>query len=133
MLQGMLHKGRIAVLAAMVVGTGCASSGGPGRARSRQAAEAIRVVVENQNWMDMNVYVQTEAGLRLRVGSVTTGQTQVFVLRSVLAGGGQSLRFIADPVGSTGMSETPLLSMLPGAVAYWRIGNAPSTSSVQVR
>ena len=97
------------------------------------AAQTVRVVVENHNWMDMNVYVQTESGARFRVGSVVTGQTQVFTLRTNRLGTSDAIRLIGDPIGSSLLSQTPLLPVRPGVTAYWRIGNAESTSFYQVR
>jgi hypothetical protein len=126
----------MAVLATLIVATGCAtttSRGAQRQARAAEPAQTVRVVVDNQNWLDMNVYVQTESGARIRVGSVATGQTGVFTVRNtmiVLAG---AFRIIGDPVGSPVTSQTPLLYVQPGGTAYWRIGNAESTSFYQIR
>ena len=130
------YGSRMAMLAALVVATGCATTTSRGtqrRSGAMDAARSVRVVVENQNWLDMNVYVQTQSGARFRVGTVVTGQTQVFTLRSNTLGASDAIRLIGDPVGSAALSQTPLLNVRPGVTAYWRIGNAESTSFSHVR
>ena len=92
----------------------------------------VRVVIENQNWLDMSVYVQSSNGSRFRVGSVTTGRTEVFAIPTSRLGSG-SFRLVGNPVGSNELTVTELLTVTRGATAYWRIGSRPSTSFAVVR
>ena len=71
------------------------------------------VQVQNQNWLDMNVYV-LRGSQRVRLGTVTGASTRVFTIPSNLVFGATSLRFLADPVGS---SRTPIsqeITITPG-------------------
>lgn len=62
------------------------------------------VRVENQDFLDMNVYV-VRSGQRIRLGNVPGLSTRILQLPASLVGGGADLRFLVDPVGS---SRTPI-------------------------
>jgi multidrug efflux pump subunit AcrA (membrane-fusion protein) len=62
------------------------------------------VRVQNQNFLDMNVYV-LNGSQRVRLGTVSGVSTRVFTIPSNLVFGMASLRFMADPVGS---SQAPI-------------------------
>ena len=129
-MLGRMKWASCAVVAVTLVTTGCAS--GSAGARRQYDENAVRVVVENQNWMDMTVYVQSPGGVKTRIGTVSTGQTQVFrVSASLVTAGG--LRLIGDPIGGRELSETDMLAVHAGSTAYWRIGNRPATSFAVVR
>jgi hypothetical protein len=90
------------------------------------------VVIENQNWLDMSVYVQSSNGSRFRVGNVTTGRTETFEVATSRLGSGP-FRLIGNPVGNNELVVTDPLIVTPGATAYWRIGSRPATSFAVVR
>jgi hypothetical protein len=89
-------------------------------------------VVENQNWMDMNVYVLTHAGVRFRVGTVNTGSTEAFTVAMDRIGPG-GVRLLGDPIGGAELHRTDLLFVGSGSTAFWRIGAGPATSYALVR
>lgn len=65
------------------------------------------VRVENQNWLDMNIFVLRGpgGGTRVRLGTVPGASTRVFTIPRSLVFGATTLRFLADPVGS---QRTPI-------------------------
>jgi hypothetical protein len=62
------------------------------------AQERTTVRVENQNFLDMNIYV-LRGTQRVRLGMVTGVSTRTFTLPDNLVFGMATLRFQADPVG----------------------------------
>lgn len=132
MSKGVRNTGRLAVLAVALWIAGCASAGARRNADPHGVTQPVRIVVQNDNWMDMNVYVQTYSGVRFRIGSVTTGTTRAFTIPSARMGSG-AVRLLGDPVGSSEVSATDLLNVQPGSTAYWRIGSRPGTSYAVVR
>ena len=117
------------LVAALVVVTGACASG---KSRAPTPTEAFRVVIENANWQEMAVYTQTEAGMKMRLGSVNTGQTRTFVVRTSRVGSG-SFRLLGDPIGSTEIVATQWMVVSPGGTALWKIGAHASTSWAMVR
>ena len=96
-----MQRRQVPLLLFVVIVTACT-------ARSREPAmpqPATTVLVVNQNWLDMNVYVM-RSGERIRLGTVSGGRTQRFELPRNLIFGITSLRFMVDPIGSsrTGVS-----------------------------
>ena len=77
---------------------GC--SGRRGRGPAPPAGPRTTVRVENQNFLDMNIFVMN-GSQRIRLGTVSGVTTRVLTIPSNLIFGSASLRFMADPVGST--------------------------------
>ncbi len=88
------------VVALSVAGCGGRRSRGP----APPAVARTTVRVENQNFLDMNVFV-LNGSQRVRLGTVSGVSTRVFTIPANLIFGISSLRFMADPVGS---SNTPI-------------------------
>lgn len=130
MVQGSGKWARAVLFAAVLVGTGCAGTA-PARRTTGMAERPVRFVVENQNWMDMSIFLVTAAGARFRIGDVTTGQTAVFTIPAIRLGNGM-VRLVGDPVGGVELAESDRVFLEPGATAHWRIGNQRSTSSTTV-
>jgi hypothetical protein len=129
--RSRIRPGMMAALGAVaLLSSGCAS-GRPYRTTTTQS-QMYRVVVENDNWLDMNVYAQTDGGARLRLGSVSTGQTKSFDVRASRIGVG-SFRLLGDPIGSTQIVETQWMTMGIDGLAVWKIGTHPSTSYAMTR
>lgn len=88
------------------------SSGRPGNVDPNAPAA---VEVDNRNFADMTIYVVRTGGDRLRLGLATGNSTRTFAIPNyVLSGGSQTLRFLADPVGSSEAPITEELTVLPG-------------------
>ena len=84
--------------------------------RSREPVDAAApayVRVSNQAFLDMNVYV-LRGSQRLRLGTVGANQTVRFKLPDNLVFGATSLRFLADPIGSSRVSQSFDILVSPG-------------------
>lgn len=83
--------------------------GAPGPARGPATLE-----VENQNFLDMTVYV-LEGGARQRLGEARGNSTTSLTIPGRLIRGGASpLRFLADPIGGEGLPVTEEIVVEPG-------------------
>jgi hypothetical protein len=92
------------VLALFLVALGAAACVGKGRnAPTPQPATFVRV--ENQAWMDVDVYA-VYGGTRRRLGMVNGNSTQRLVIPTSVVGIGRALAFMADPVGSNRTGTT---------------------------
>ena len=91
--------------------TGC----GP-RSRSTRppaASPPTYVVITNQSWLDMNMYV-LRSSQRIRLGTVGANQTTRFRLPAHLVFGATPLRFLADPIGSSRTTSSFEIVVSPG-------------------
>lgn len=86
-------------------------------AASRQGGTRVQdrtmVRVENQNLLDMTVYI-VRGSQRVRLGMVTGLSTRVFVIPESLLRGANSVRFLADPIGSRQTPVSQEMLVLPG-------------------
>jgi hypothetical protein len=76
----------------------------PGASLPRGADGSASVEVDNQAFLDVNVYV-VRSGQRIRLGTVTGHSTRVFAVPRNLVGTGATVRFLADFIGS---DRTPI-------------------------
>jgi hypothetical protein len=80
-----------------------------------RAVERTTVRIQNQSWADMTVYVLTGTGsTRQRLGLVTGTSTGTFTIPERFVGMGQSVRFLADPVGSSNTAQSFEIFVRPG-------------------
>jgi len=88
---------------------------GTGRNAPRPT-ERASVRVANQSWSDMTIYVLTGNGSasRQRLGLVTGNGSATFTIPDRLVGLGQSVRFQADPVGSSNVAQSFEIFVRPG-------------------
>ncbi len=75
--------------------------------------EDVTVRVQNNNVLDMTVYA-VRGAQRFRLGLVTTGRTDTFVLPGYLLTGSTHLGFVVDPVGSDRSYLVEEFSVFPG-------------------
>jgi len=110
----------------------CASSGT--RASSNLFAEssAPTVTVQNDNWLDVVVYVLRGAS-RFRIGTVRAASSETFSLRSEDSGGARPLQLLADPIGSDRGYVTDPIVLGPGQQLELRVGSAINTSTFSIR
>ena len=73
-----------------------------------------RVHVENQAFLDMNVYVIGDGGSRQRLGSVTGNTNQDFVIPDYIIGPANTVRFLVEPIGANRAPISNSLSIRPG-------------------
>jgi hypothetical protein len=80
------------------------------------AAGPATLEVENQNFLDMTVYV-VDGGVRQRIG-VAPGNatTSLTISERLIRGGASPLRFLCDPIGSGGPPVSEEIVVVPGDV-----------------
>jgi hypothetical protein len=110
-----MRKGHrtVAPLALVLVAVACGRTAKAGDEPAPRAETAVKV--ENQNYLDMNVFV-VRGGQRLRLGTVTGLSTQVFMLRPEMIGPASDVQFEIHPIGGRGNTRTETISVQPGDV-----------------
>jgi hypothetical protein len=120
----------------LLLAAGCARSPAPpaGPAPVASAADsagqsrAIAVLVDNENFNQMSVYLVHD-GARWLVGQVGGLTKTTLTVPASLAPPDQRVRLRAEAIGGGGATTTPLLIVPPGQRVYWTIGAAPSLST----
>lgn len=88
--------------------------------------EDVTLRVNNQNWLDMHVYVVSSGAPARSLGMVTAHTTREFKLPSAVTQAGTDLRVVADPIGSNELyvsdpvladPESEVVVTLQGALA----------------
>ena len=100
-------SGVLLAVALLSAGCGHAFKSGP-----REPEPRTTLRVENQNFLDMNVYV-LPGGQRIRLGTVPGLSTQVFTIPAYLVRG-SPLQFEVHPIGGLGNPRTETISVQPG-------------------
>lgn len=93
-----------------------ACAGNRAGADSGAADAESGIEVRNQGFPDMTIYAITAGGSRVRLGLVSGHSNQRLKLPSYLIGGGQQLRFLADPIGGARTPVSQELFVAPGDV-----------------
>jgi hypothetical protein len=127
------------LLIAVVTGaatTGCAT-GGTSPSGGVEPHQQTAVLIRNNNWSDVKVYlVRANGGVPVRLGTVTSMTTLRVPLRGPVATELQihgSLRFLIRPLGNPRESYTThLVFMAPGEVMSLTVANQLVHSSVLV-
>lgn len=92
---------------------------------SANAANAITTLkVENQAFLDMDVYVVPQNGARMRLGTATGSSTTVLTIPSTAIFGPTQLRFIADPIGGQHAEVSTSILVTPGDQVVMTIPSA---------
>jgi hypothetical protein len=91
----------------------------------------ITVVVKNQHWLDINVYLLRGTASD-RLATVTGASEKVVSVPWTRIGGSGQLRLRADPIGQSGELYTEVISVRPGSVVEWTIGSGLRQSNVGV-
>jgi hypothetical protein len=130
------QMGRHLVVASMILGaatvTACASNGGVGTLAAAYENSPSSVVIENNSWDRVTVYISRGDQL-WRLGDVgALGHTEFPIQRLGFFADGRSTFLVAHPLaGSSFRSEQ---FMFPsGGVAVWTIENQAGLSHVSVR
>jgi hypothetical protein len=106
------RAGQIAAVALALMGPVACAHHGPDEAEQVGPAQ---LSVENQEFLDFDVFVVTDAGMRLRLGLATGHSTTNLVIpRAVVDGGAAHLHFIADPVGGQAAEVGEMVVVNPG-------------------
>ena len=125
-----------AIRTALVALTTAAAVGGCAPATEQAELGApesqTTLVVENNNWSDMVIYV-TRGASRTRVGSVASMRTAKFRITDSMAGGGYGeVRIVADAIGSNRTYTSPVINIVPGSQVEVRLQNSIQISSLSV-
>lgn len=100
---------RETVVALALLSVGC----GPGlQSESTEPEERTTLRVENQNFLDMNVYV-VRGGQRIRLGTVTGLSTHVFTIPPSIARS-SPLQFEVHGIGGRGNPRSETITVQPG-------------------
>ena len=92
---------------------------------------AVGLVVQNQNFYDMDLYVVSE-GVATRVGDVSGNTTARFTLDPSFFPSSE-LRIIATPVGGNGRASSGPLNVAPGQTIMFTIAPVLRQSSASIR
>lgn len=106
----------------------CAPTSDPARGPVVEGEPAL-VQVTNNNWLDMAVYA-VRSGLRVRLGTVTSLNTETFTVPRALMTGASAFQLVADPIGSSGTFKTQSVSVWPGQTVKFQIENQIGISNV---
>ena len=110
----------LALAALCAATTTCASAKRARNDSSRRMPPPRTVVsVDNQNYLDMTIYIAQPT--RVRLGLAASGKTTTFVIPADIVNQGGSLRFVADPVGAPAQPITESITVLPGDEVILRL------------
>jgi hypothetical protein len=98
-----------------------AACGGGAEPENATPQEATVLEVDNQNALDMNVYVLRTSGSRERLGTATAHTRSRFTIPSRLIFGITPLRFQADPIGGRAAPVSQEITVQPGDTVVLRI------------
>lgn len=115
---------------ALVVLGACASAGGaePGQAEQKQRAPVV--LVENDNWAQVDVYAE-RAGLAIRLGTVPSAGRASFALPATMQHT-SDVRLVVEPLASRAGYVSPMLTW--GESVRLRVSNhLPLSTVVPVR
>ena len=84
-----------------------------GVAAATDPIEPAQITVHNRNVLDVNVYAYRGTE-RIRLGTITSGNSEVFTLDERIIINSPTIRFIADPIGSARRILIEELTVFPG-------------------
>ena len=94
--------------------------------------DCVQVLVDNQSFSDMNVFVERDDRLFHR-STVMSKQASPFLLTHRVLSGATEYRLVADPVGSLERIRTPIIKVHRDARTYWTLEPSSCLSHVVVR
>ena len=93
-------------------------------------ADAIQVLVVNNNWLDMRIYAIVN-GRSIRLGTVTGLTSETFKIRESLVSFATDLEFLARGIGSRSEIYRTSIQVFPGDVLEFRVENSIGLSYVR--
>jgi len=90
-----------------------------------------KLVVENNNWLDVAVYV-LRGSTRTRLGTVNSMSSEQFTIPDAYVLGAADLTVQADPIGSSTTYVSPPVQVFPGAHVNLSINNNLQLSNLSV-
>lgn len=128
-MSAAARAGAAIVAAGMLCGACAQRNTGPADANS--AAAASTLVVENNKWLDVNVYA-VRNGTRQRLGTVASLQSERFRLPNWVTVGAAELRLLIDPVGSEQMHLTEPIMVTRGSSIMFKVADYLPLSAYSV-
>ncbi|MBV9109058.1 MAG: hypothetical protein JO306_06610 [Gemmatimonadetes bacterium] len=104
---------------------------GPATVARTGSTPSATLHVENYNWMDVVVYA-VQGNTRMRLGQVTSMSSAEFRLPSRFLSGGDNVRLMVDPIGSTEGYETDGILVHDGQRVSFSVQNSLQFSSLSV-
>lgn len=130
-------SGGLALLSAAALSAGCARRA-PSPAPSPAATPAratvaapVPLVVENHNRANVVLYAY-RGSLRQRLGTVTAGATQQFVIPAHVAGDAGGFVLVADPIGGDPPGRTDVLHVYAGQRLVWTLESNLARSAIGI-
>lgn len=110
----MTKSMRALLAVAVVAGSISISACGAARQGPRGSDPPTTLQVENQSFLDMNIYLITSGGARIRLGTATGNSTTNMRIPPSYVFGGTDMRFLADPIGSQRTPVSQSITVFPG-------------------
>ena len=110
---------------------GCSHGTRQARTTDLSNREPITVQVTNSHVQDVDVFAR-DGSERLRLGLVTTGQTQTFTIPPTFTRGGADLQIEVHPVGGGGDYLSGRLMVSPGQAINLNVAPVINQSSYSV-
>jgi hypothetical protein len=115
------HARRFAAALLLLAVAACAGTARQqGRTSAPDPSDRTTVRVENQAWAEATIYVM-HLSQRIRLGDVPAQGTRTFTLPEDIVGAANTLRFIADPVGSSQTASSFDLQVFRGQELHMTI------------
>lgn len=110
-----MRKG-VQLLLGLVLAVGSVAMSGCGASRQgpRGTDPVTMLEVENQGFLDMNIYLVTSGGARIRLGTATGNTSSRMRIPATYVFGGTDLRFLADPIGGSRTPVSQGITVFPG-------------------
>jgi len=81
----------------------------------------VAVTVDNQNFLDMDVFIVRTSGERIRIGMVSGLTTRILMVRPDVIGNSTELRFEVHPIGARANPISETVTVRPGDVIHLTI------------
>jgi hypothetical protein len=104
------YRASAAALAFLAV-VGCATTQ---RTAASRDADNTSIVVTNQGYNDMTIYVLEGGSVRRRLGIASAAQKTTLRIPVTLVGNGRELQFLADPIAGRQASVSQRIYVAPG-------------------
>ncbi|HEY7567546.1 MAG TPA: hypothetical protein VH762_08230 [Gemmatimonadaceae bacterium] len=105
---------RMLLTVAVVAGSVSMSACGGARQGPRGTDPPTMLQVDNQRFLDMNIYLITSGGARIRLGTATGNSSTTMRIPATYVFGGTDLRFLADPIGAQSTPVSQSITVFPG-------------------
>lgn len=106
---------RALLAVAVVTGSVATSACGGARAGGPRGTDPPTMLqVDNQRFLDMNIYLITSGGARIRLGTANGNSTTTMRIPATYVFGGSEMRFLADPIGAQSSPVSQSITVFPG-------------------